>query len=229
MLKQIILIFLVLLALVSCSLFYTSGRGHGFSHYCYKVESNDTGRINAVYRWEFPKIGFVSGDTIVSIGVGSGWREFLYSLFADDLTFYMEDLDTSCITQLKIKNDYLPHYTAIRNGPITCRFIPVRGTLNSFKTASNMADKVIMMNVYHHFGDDIAMIEESKRVLKSGGKLIIMEHVLSRNRRSHKFCTAGGRYKTENRFRSDIEAKGFSCDTVYRNGKYLRLFVFVKP
>ena len=152
----------------------------------------------------------------------------MFSVYTDSIAFYLEDIDTSCITREKIKNKYLPHYSAIKGSNITNSFISAAGTDTSIGVKSNVASKIFILNVYHHFSDDMAMVRECKRILKSGGKLFIDEHVLNRNKDSFKFCDYGGHYKSEKNFVKDIVDVGLKCDTIYRFGKYWRIFVFSK-
>jgi SAM-dependent methyltransferase len=232
--KRIVLIILSITAFVSsCSLVnriflsnkISSFKGH--SSYCRVYSSADSSTIN--YFLEFTNKQFIcNGDSVLSIGAGSGGREFLISLFTDNILFYLEDLDTSCITKKRIDSIYLPHYSSLREKSITNNFITISGTDTTVFLKDNSVNKVFIYNVYHHFLNDIAVIKDCKRVLIEGGKLIIGEHVLNRNRKSFMFCDYGGYYKTEENFVKDIENSGFVCDTVIAEGKYWRLFIFSK-
>lgn len=170
--------------------------------------------------------GFQNNDTVLSIGSETGGREFLISLFTDNILFYLEDIDTFKISQSRIQNVYLPYYSEMKGSPISNKFITVKGTQTYVGIPDNSVNKILIYNAYHHFKDDIAMVKECKRVLRDDGKLIIGEHVTKRNKRSRAFCTAGGRYKTEENFVNDIVNIGFVCDTVYNSGNEWRLFVF---
>ncbi len=44
-----------------------------------------------------------------------------------NVLFYPEDLDTLCITQSKIRETCIPHYTNLRGKPITNKFITESG------------------------------------------------------------------------------------------------------
>ncbi|MBN2779081.1 MAG: methyltransferase domain-containing protein [Bacteroidales bacterium] len=169
-----------------------------------------------------------TNDSILSIGAGSGGREFLLSLFTDSILFYLQDIDTLCISKMRIDSTYYPHYSKLRGQQITNTFRTISGTKNSVFLPANKVNKVFIYNVYHHFSDDIAMVKECNRVLTEGGKLIIAEHVLKRNKKSYKFCDYGGYYKNESNFVSDIENCNFICDTIIEDGKYWRLFIFSK-
>ena len=80
---------------------------HGHSATCETKSKSDTANFNYLKK-DAANIGFKKNDTVISIGVGSGWREFMYSIFTDSITFYLEDIDTSCVTCKKIKNNYKP-------------------------------------------------------------------------------------------------------------------------
>jgi SAM-dependent methyltransferase len=232
-LKSICATVLIIFLLASCGLFrriryhLNNIDSHGYTQYCYVISESTHPAI-----WKFTKdiflniIDFKKRDTVVSIGVGSGSQEFLFSVFTDSITFYLEDIDTSCITREKIKNKYLPHYSGIRGSNITNNFITASGTDTTIDIMNNTADKVLIINVYHHFSNDIAMVNECKRILKPNGKLIIHEAVMKRNRYSFKFCDYGGHYKSEKNFVNNIVNIGFNCDTICRLDKFSRIFVF---
>jgi SAM-dependent methyltransferase len=224
---------IVLFLITSCGFFkriryhLNNFNSHGHSQNCSVISESTHPAI-----WKLTKdiflnvIDFKKKDTIVSIGVGSGSQEFLFSVFTDSITFYLEDLDTSCITTDKIKNIYLPHYSAIKGRALTNNFIVSTGTDTTVNLNNNTADKVLIFNVYHHFSNDIAMVKECKRILKPNGKLIIHEAILRRNRSSFRFCDFGGYYKSEKNFIKDITCTGLKCDTVYKLDKFSRIFVF---
>lgn len=218
---------------MSCSLLHRTFRRKslesfkGHSSYCKIYTSKDTKEIESFT--DFVKtINVEDYDSILSIGAGSGCREFLISLTTDNIKFYLEDLDTTCISKGKIDSIYLPHYSHIRGKPITNTFITVSGTDTSINLSCNSVNKVLIYNAYHHFTNDIAIVNECNRLLTKDGELIICEHVLSRNRKSYKFCDYGGYYKTEENFIKDIDDTGFLCKRVIRNGKYWRIFIFSK-
>lgn len=199
----------------------------GHSKNCQMYDRNDTTSIN--YFKKLVDITDINdNDTILSIGAGSGKYEFLMSTFTDNIVFYLEDIDTSCISYDRIHHQYIPHYSNIKGSDITCDFITITGTDSSVFISDNSVNKVFIYNAYHHFTNDIAIVQDCHRVLSTGGKLIICEHVLKRNRKSYKFCDYGGMYKTEYHFVNDIVNNGFSCDLIHRSGKWWRIFVFSK-
>jgi len=195
---------------------------------CYISPKQDTSIIRRTMNSYLTAFDFRKNDTVASIGVGGGWREFLYSVFTDGITFYMEDMDTSCITREKINNIYIPHYSEIRGSKLTNNFIPASGSDSSINIKDNAVCKVIIVNVYHHFTKDKAMIKECRRILKPEGNLIIGEFVFRKNKHSYRYCPIdGGMYKSEKNFVNDIINIGFKTDTVYRQRMY-RIFVFSK-
>jgi SAM-dependent methyltransferase len=195
--------------------------------HCRILKENDSLIIKEIFNYQ-QKLNIENRDSVLSIGAGSGYREFVYAFYVDSVTFLLEDIDTTCVSTNKIRNVYLPHYSTLKGSPFTCSFWPVYGTDTTINLGNSLVGKVLIYNVYHHFTNDMDMMLECLRVLKSGGSLIIGEHVLKRNRKSYKFCDFGGYYKTEENFVSDIEILGFVCDTVISNGKYWRDFFFRK-
>jgi ubiquinone/menaquinone biosynthesis C-methylase UbiE len=231
--KKGFIILFIIIALSSCTLMnriflrnkISAYQGH--STHCRLYTENDSTEIK--FFDGFVEItGIKNNDTVLSIGAGSGGREFLISLYTDSILFYLEDIDTSCITKSRINNTYIPHYTKLRGKPITNSFITVAGTDKKVEMLDNSVNKILVYNVYHHFSDDMAMVNECNRILRKNGKLIICEHVTKRDKKSYKFCDYGGYYKTQEHFTGDIENSGFTCEYVLANGNHWRLFIFNK-
>lgn len=229
----IFMIIILAFSIASCTFFkkiifhLKNVNSYGHEQFCRVIKTTDTAEIHST-KDDLVRFQFKEHDTVVSIGVGSGWREFMLSMFTDSITFYLQDIDSSCVTHEKINNKYLPYYSAFRGSNITNSFIPAMGTDTTIGIKDTVANEILIINVYHHFSNDIAMVNECKRILKPGGRLFIDEHVLRRNKYSFKFCDYGGHYKSEKNFVSDIVKAGLKCDTVYRYGKYWRIFVFEK-
>ncbi len=233
---QWFLIFAFILGLYSCTSFYrriTSGKTirNGHSSICrfYKFEK----RLDSLFIEDIIDYGKVLDiqkfDSVLSIGAGSGSREYIYAMNLDSITFYLEDLDTSCCSQEKINNTYLPYY-ASQGITFTSVFKTVSGTETTVNLPDESVNKVLIYKVYHHFNKDKEMMSEAYRVLIPSGKLIIGEHVLKGNkkiRKSFRFCGYGGYYKNEFNFVKDIESVGFVCDTIIRSGEW-RDFFFIK-
>ena len=70
---------------------------------------------------------FHKSDTLASVGAGSGSKEVIYSMMADSITFYLEDINPRCLTPENLTNTVGQLYNAAgqRN---TATFIPVIGT-----------------------------------------------------------------------------------------------------
>ncbi|MDR2009165.1 MAG: class I SAM-dependent methyltransferase [Bacteroidales bacterium] len=167
-------------------------------------------------------------DTIISIGSWNGNREFLWSLFTDSVHFYLQDVDISSLTKFRIEEVCIPHYSKMRQTPVTNTFAIIKGTQKHFGINDNSVSKVIMYNVYHHFKNDIIMVKEAKRVLQNNGNLIIWENVTERNMKTRRYCGDKGKYKTQENFVNDIVNLGFICDTVYKDIGDRRIFFFTK-
>jgi ubiquinone/menaquinone biosynthesis C-methylase UbiE len=167
-------------------------------------------------------------DTVLSIGAETGEKEFIISMFTDSILFYLEDINTSRISQNNIEIVYTPYYSKMRGSPITNKFVTVKGTPKTIPMSDNSVNKIIIYKAYHHFKHDTDMMNECYRILRKNGIMTIGEHVLKKNKKSRKFCTGGGWYKTEENFVKDIEKTGFKSDTIYSSDEYWRIFVFSK-
>jgi len=227
------LLFIAFCILTSCGVVkkirYNSknSNSHGFQRLCQGISNLNSSTYN-YYESEAKALKLKNGDTIVSVGAGSGWREFMYSVFYDSITFYLEDLDTSCITRSKIRNTYLPKYSKIKGSTITASFIPATGNETEININSNKANMILIIGAYHHFTNDMAIVRECFRILKPNGRLVIHEAVMNRNKMSFRFCDWGGFYKSEKNFIKDIVGAGFKLDTIYKYDKNFRRFFFTK-
>lgn len=200
---------------------------------------------------------FSTNDTVLSIGARDGAFEFMSSFFIDSITYYLVDIDSSCLSQYRIDNIYLPAYNKIKsdisyynlykskskirrdttkdylfksklNDPINCEYKFILGTATTINIKDKLVNKIYINRTYHHFTNPEEMISECKRILVDNGTLIIGEYVTSWNRKTYKHCSQGGYYKTEKNFIENIESQGFIIDTVYRDKDKWREFVFIK-
>ena len=201
---------------------------------------------------------FISkNDSILSIGARDGAFEFMASFFVDSVKFYLEDIDTLCMSQFRIDNIYLPEYNNIKkdiryynlytkknkifryemndtlftsrlNQPINCTYEYISGTDTSINAKNNIVNKVYINRTYHHFTKPEKMIEECSRILTDHGMLIIGEYVTLWDRKTWKHCSYGGYYKTEKNFIKHIESHGYKIDKVYKGKENWREFIFIK-
>jgi len=122
----------------------------------------------------FDMYGFKKGDVIGDIGASSGYCEGVFSVFSDSLTFYIEDIDTTCLNNSELTK-VINYYTKIKEAPITNKFFLVIGNEKNTNLPGGIFDKIIMNKTFHHldYPDDI--VSDIYKKLKPDGELYISD------------------------------------------------------
>lgn len=110
-------------------------------------------------------LGMKNPEILVDIGAGTG---FFSMPFADKIpngTVYACDISDVMLDWLK---ENLPE--AYRG-----RIIPIKSEENSIDLEDKVADLVFMILLHHELDNPLLMLQESKRLLKSGGKIMIVD------------------------------------------------------
>lgn len=115
-----------------------------------------------------------SGDIVADIGAASGWKDGIFSVMLDSVTFYIEDIDTNLLNKDQF-NKVVTYYTGVRGKPQTNTFHMVLGTKKSTNLPDSLFDKVIMENTLHELSNPFRMVSDISRKLRPGGKLLINE------------------------------------------------------
>lgn len=169
-----------------------------------------------------------ANDTIISLGCGNAWREFELSLLTNNLIFYLEDLDSVSLNQLNI-NKAKAQFADNRKSPLTNKFQIIYGTTKTIPTKDAFADKVMIMNSYHHFNNKDLMLKEIYRVLNYHGRLIITDHVsLTESKESSYGCDRKYFLLNEKDLVDQIVKSNFKLISVTNMAKQTRVFVFEK-
>jgi len=130
-----------------------------------KIKVPDTVFLSEVKTYKFRK-----HDVIADIGAGSGYFERVLSMYCDYLTVYVNEINSSSLSQLRTKLKFL-EFCDQKN----IAYNSILGNESSSLLPSNSFDKVIIRNTYHHFSNPNKMIEDCKRILKENGKLYIID------------------------------------------------------
>ncbi len=120
-----------------------------------------------------------SGDVVADIGAASGWKDGIFSVILDSVTFYIEDIDTNLLNKDQF-NKVVKYYTSVRDKPQTNTFHMVLGTKKSTNLPDSLFDKVIMENTLHELSNPFRMISDISWKLRPGGKLLINEDFSNR-------------------------------------------------
>lgn len=130
---------------------------------------------------------FHAGDTVASIGAGGGSKEIIYSMMADNLVFYLQDINEGCLTPEIVRATVSELYNAA--GLIaTATFIPIIGTETETRLPNQAFDKIIIENTLHELTQPGEVLASVRTNLKPGGYLYIEDFMAKRPRQKHRGC-----------------------------------------
>jgi ubiquinone/menaquinone biosynthesis C-methylase UbiE len=119
--------------------------------------------LNSDVIWE--KAVLINPKVLIDIGAGTGFFALLFSKKIKKGKVYACDISEKMLIWM---NDNLP----IESKGIV---IPVKMGENSVPLPDGTADLVYMINLHHELEEPLKMLEESRRLLKKGGKLMIID------------------------------------------------------
>lgn len=143
-------------------------------------------------RKELNTYNIQKGDVVAEVGAASGWREGVYSVMTDSVTYYVQDIDTVFLNQKQL-NNMVKHFSSVRPTPQTNTFKMVIGTEQKTNLPDNTFDKIIITNVYHELVYPITIITDLIPKLKPNGVLIIEDKFSNQYRKTwHSGCNKVG-------------------------------------
>lgn len=120
------------------------------------------------------KLGLKSDDIVADIGCGIGYFTFpAANIVNENNKVYALDISSEMLEDIKSNINE----NNVRN--ITC----VKTEEYDLKLEAEAVTFAIMVNVLHEIEDKIKMLKEIKRILKLGGKIVIIEFEKKGNRR----------------------------------------------
>ena len=168
---------------------------------------------------------FKAKERIASVGAGGGSKEIVYSMMADSLVFFLQDIDSTCLTESKIKSTSSQLYR-VSARTSTATFTGVIGTEEDVKLPGGL-DKLIMENTLHELTYPEKTIRGIRRSLKPDGFLFIEDIIASKPGQKHRGCKK--RLCTEDALISLLDKVGFELvesSYVYPSNKEDRLYKF---
>ena len=127
---------------------------------------NDPGRLdylNPEIIWE--KVALKNPALLIDIGAGTGFFALLFCRKMNKGKVYACDISDELLAWMK---DNLP---AKSKGFV----IPVKMEESCVPLPDGKADLVYMINLHHELEDPLRILAESRRLLKEGGKLLIID------------------------------------------------------
>ncbi len=177
--KEWLFMLLILSALSS-----TAQRKDNPCVYEYLLQENNQEETLKLYRSLYD---FRAGDAVASIGAGSGSKEVVYSMMADSLVFYLQDIDSTCLTSRRIKSTITLLYSAAHRTP-TATFITTIGTEKGTKLPIAFFDKAIIENTLHELTYPKSLLQSIHTNLKKDGFLYIQDLIARKPGEKHRGC-----------------------------------------
>jgi SAM-dependent methyltransferase len=170
----------------------------------------------------FDFMDLTKGRVVASIGAKNGWFEAAASIYYDSLTFYLEDINADCLNETIVKKT-VKQYEKLKKKVINNRFELVVGTDSTTGLPTQLFDRVLINNTYHHFSRKIDMLADVKRITKSDGYLYIFEPIIFENQVKSFKCAY---YTSETSLISEIEKAGFQFVERYEFAEGSMFFKF---
>jgi HEAT repeat protein len=118
-------------------------------------------------------ITFHKGETIADVGAGNGFLEAILSMFHDDLTFYIQDIDAEVCNPESVR-EVVDFYQEVHGHPFTNQFITVNGTDTDTNLPDNSFDKILMLWTYQYLKNPREFILNLREKLKDEGLFYVI-------------------------------------------------------
>lgn len=161
-----------------------------------------------LYKLEEIKVAADINKDEVIVDIGGGTGKLAQYISSSCKTVYILDESEKMLSKVKQGKN----------------LITIKG--NALKTSfeNNSIDTVILSDVFHHIKEQEELIIEVKRILKNGGKLVVMDfhrkHIKTRVLRAFEFILFGRLFfKTKDEVKALLE-KYFYISKIYDKGYY---------
>lgn len=110
------------------------------------------------------KLNTAAPEVLVDIGAGTAFFSIAFTERLNNAKVYA--CDTSDVMIDWIKENVSPVHPEV---------IPVKNEENSIPLEDGISDLVYMINMHHELENPLSMLEEAHRLLKPGGKIVIVD------------------------------------------------------
>lgn len=180
---------------------------------------------NTLKRYQ-PIYDFRKGDTLASVGAGGGSKEIIYSMMADSIAFYLQDINPACLTPENVATTVRQLYDAAGRAN-TATFIPVIGEEKDTRLPRQFFDKIIIENTLHELTYPNDLLTSVRSNLKPNGYLFIEDFVARRPGQKHRGC--GKPLYTEEALIQLLDANEFrllETTTVFPRNNFYKVYKF---
>lgn len=146
---------------------------HFSKPYNYRLFPQDFQSIQREYENYYHLAGCQPGETIASIGAGNGLKEIQISYFVEDITWYLQEIDSARLYDFY---DVLAHHENIAGTP-SATFNLVVGTEKSTSLPKATFDRILMINVFHEIEARKDIMMDVHKLLKENSVMVIMERM----------------------------------------------------
>ncbi|HLG33702.1 MAG TPA: methyltransferase domain-containing protein, partial [Bacteroidia bacterium] len=116
---------------------------------------------------------FHAGDIVAEVGAGNGENMFGFTLVADSIIFYVQDIDTNTLSQGNF-DKVVKHCKKLKD-PLTNKYYRCIGTEKQTNLPDNTFDKIFLISTFHEFTFMDEMFADIYKKLKPSGQLYILE------------------------------------------------------
>ena len=167
-------------------------------------------------------ITFRKGEMIADVGAGNGYLEAMLSIFHDDLTFYIQDIDSDVCNPNNIQ-EVVDFYQKVNGRPFTNRFVTVNGTDTDTNLPDQVFDKILMLWTYQYLKNPSEFMIGLRKKLKNDGLLYVINPDQDYEYGKLLSIEYGWNMATVDREISDIIKCGFELAGISRNYDYHEL------
>lgn len=128
-----------------------------------------------------------SKQKIASVGAGGGNKEILYSMLADSLVFYLQDIDSTCLTKTILPLTIQQQYSAT-NQVCDDTFTAVLGTEDDTRLPERFFDKILIENTLHELRKPAEILLSIHKSLKPDGFLFVEDFIAHKPGQRHRGC-----------------------------------------
>lgn len=179
---------------------------------------------------ELAFFSFKPGQYVASLGAQCCHWEAAYAAASDSVHFFLEDIDSSYFNAGQASFAW-NHYEQLLGKPLSSSWRLVVGTEHRTNLPENLFDKILIINSFHEFTDQLGMLADIRRKLKPEGILYIDETLAKHSGELHGVCKK--RIYLSDELINILQDNGYeyvnSLDMNFRKGRVVRkIFAFRK-